>query len=343
MVRSKNFVLIKHFKGMPKLSDFELRDEELPQLQDGEYLCQAEWLSVDPYMRPYTARLPLGTTMIGSQVARIIESKNSNFEVGKLLIGYFGWRSHTIVNPTKKSNPLPMSNFEPQVLPDFKDLSPSLALGVLGMTGNTAYFGFKELCQPKPGEVVVVNGAAGAVGSHVGQIAKILGCRVIGFAGTDDKVKWLTDELQFDAAFNYKTNEVASVLSKAAPQGVDCFFDNVGGEMSSTVLNHMNTFGRIALCGSISSYNEGYGVKASLVQPAMISKELRMEGFLVTRWLDRWMEGVTQNLQWIKEGKLKYKETIVDGFENMPNALIGILSGDNTGKAVVRVSTKSQL
>ncbi|KAK7872299.1 hypothetical protein R5R35_002756 [Gryllus longicercus] len=339
MVRAKKFILVRHFDGEPKPTDFKLVTEELPALKDGEVLAEAEFLSVDPYMRVYVLRGPAGGTMIGTQVARVLESKSPEWKAGDRLVGNFGWRSHTVFNPSALAAGDPASRV--QKLPDLGGLSPSLGLGVLGMPGNTAYFGFLEICQPKEGETVVVSGAAGAVGSLVGQIAKIKGCRVVGFAGSDDKVKWLKEKLGFDGAFNYKTKNINEALKEGAPKGVDCYFDNVGGDLSAAVLNHMNHRGRISVCGSISAYNDDLVnssnyPKAAVVQPALVFKELLMEGFLVWRWGDRWMEGIQQNLEWIKAGKLKFEETITEGFDNMPAAFIGMLKGENTGKAVVK-------
>lgn len=305
MVKAKRFIYEKRFNGFPKEGDLKVLEEDLPTIKDGEFLAEAVYLSVDPYMRPYAARASLGSTCIGQQVAKIIESKNADYPVGKHIISNFGWRSHTVSNGKSETLvALPMS-----ILPDFQGLPLSLALGVLGMPGNTAYFGFLELCQPKSGETVVVSGAAGAVGSHVGQIAKIKGLKVIGIAGSDDKIKWLKEELGFDEVINYKTQNVAEVLPKLAPKGVDCYFDNVGGEISTIVLNNMNLYGRVSVCGSISAYNE-INPKASTVQPAIVGKQLKIEGFVVRRWIDRWQEGIEQNLKWIQEGKLKYKETV---------------------------------
>lgn len=201
-------------------------------------------------MRAYMVRHKPGVTMIGGQVARIVESKHEKYPVGAFMVGSFGWRSHTIINPDVKN---PEANS--YLLPSLGKLPVSLGVGCLGMPGNTAYFGLLELCQPKAGETVVVTGAAGAVGSLVGQIAKLKGCRVIGFAGTDEKCQWLEKELGFDKAINYKERNMRAALFEAAPKGVDCYFDNVGGELSSTIINQMNLFGRIAVCGSISSYN----------------------------------------------------------------------------------------
>ncbi|XP_046742909.1 prostaglandin reductase 1-like [Diprion similis] len=335
MVIAKKYVIGKYFQGEPKRSDLPLVEEELPPLKDGEYLIQAEYLSVDPYMRPYVYRVPLGRTMIGSQIAKIIDSKNAKFPVGQRVFANIGWRTHTIIREDDGG----VFDQPPYLLPDFEGLPPSLGLGVLGMPGNTSYFGFLEICQPKAGETLVVSGAAGAVGSHVGQIGKILGLNVIGIAGSDAKCKWLKEELGFDHAINYKTQNVATALREAAPNKVDCYFDNVGGDISGIVLNQMNLFGRISVCGSISSYNADINAmpKTAIIQPALVFSQLKMEGFIVMRWQNRWMEGIEQNLKWIKEGKLKYRETFTDGFENMFDAFVGLLQGENTGKAVVKV------
>ncbi|CAL1682318.1 unnamed protein product [Lasius platythorax] len=337
MVKAKKYVLVKHFVNDPKPTDLKLVEEELPPLKNEEYLVEAEYLSVDPYMRPYVQRYPLGSTMIGGQVAKIVESKNPNYPVGKRIVGYLGWRTHTIINP-KIIDETDMMQQRPYILPDIGDLSPSLGLGVLGMPGNSAYFGLMEICKPKSGETIVISAAAGAVGSHVGQIAKNLGLTVIGICGSDEKCKWLK-ELGFDATINYKTAPVAETLRKVAPQGVDCYFDNVGGEISSTVIYQMNPFGRIAVCGGISTYNEDALSlpKCTVLQPAIIINQLRMEGLVIWHWLNRWNEGIEQNLQWIREGKLRYRETVTKGFENMFDAFIGILHGENFGKAIVQV------
>lgn len=330
---------MKHFQGDPKPTDLKIVEEDLPSLQNGEFLVQAEFLSVDPYMRPYIQKYPVGITMIGSQVAKIIESKNSDFPVGKRVIGYLGWRTHTVVRPDSFSN-ADLVEQKPMILPDIGDFPPSLCLGVLGMPGNTAYFGLLELCKPKQGETLVVSGAAGAVGSHVGQIGKnVLGLNVIGIAGSDEKCKWLVEELGFDYAINYKTENIATALRKAAPKGIDCYFDNVGGDISSTVMYQMRPYGRVAICGSISSYNFDASSlpKATILQPAILFNQLKVEGFIVSRWKDRSSEGISKNLQWLKEGKLQYRETVTKGFENMFNAFVDMLQGKNIGKAIVQV------
>jgi prostaglandin reductase 1 len=333
MVKAKKYVFEKQFVGLPKATDLKLVEEELPPLKDGEFLSEAVYLSVDPYMRAYAPRLTLGTTFIGSQVAKVTESKNPKFPVGKYIVGEFGWRTHTISNGQPLPNGVPVA----WLVPDLEGLPQSLPLGVLGMPGNTAYFGFLELCKPKAGETVAVSGAAGAVGSLVGQIAKIKGCKVIGIAGSDEKGKWLVDELKFDKFLNYKDQDFDKKLAAAAPNGIDCYFDNVGGELSTKILNKMNLFGRISVCGAISGYNDASAARASPVQPALVFKQLKMEGFIVHRWLDRWLEGIQQNKQWVKEGKLKYKETVTEGFDKMFDAFVDMLQGGNTGKAIVKV------
>lgn len=334
MVKGKRFVLGKNFKNLPQESDLQLTEEELPTLKDGQFLAEAVYLSVDPYMRAYSHQLREGITMIGSQVAKITQSKNKNFPVGQYVVGDFGWRTHTISDGKSVSK----DARAPYLIPDIGNLPISLTLGVLGMPGNTAYFGLLEICKPMTGEVVIVTGAGGAVGSHVGQIAKIKGCRVIGITGSDEKCKWIKS-LGFDHAINYKTANLHTALAEAAPRGIDCYFDNVGGEISSVIIQHMNKHGRISVCGSISSYNSDIRnlPKATVIQPSVVFKQLEMKGFVVTHWNTRWMEGIKHNLQWIQDGKLKYKETVTDGFENMTKAFISLLNGENIGKAIVKV------
>ena len=201
----------------------------------------------------------------------------------------------------------------------------------------SAYFGLFDLCAPKSGEVVVVTGAGGAVGSLVGQLAKIKGCTVIGFAGDDEKIQWLK-ELGFDYAFNYKTTDATKELKLAAPNGVDCYFDNVGGELSSQIIEQMRDFGRISVCGAISAYNllPEQMSKAKIVEPSFVTKQLKMEGFQIVRYTERFDEAFTELKKWLDEGKLKYRETITEGFEKLPEAFIGMLIGKNIGKAIIK-------
>jgi len=334
MVGTKKWSLPKTFSGEAKNSDFVLVEEELRELKDGEVLFEALCWSVDPYMKAYSARFKSQDVMMGSQVSKVVASNNPGFKVGDNFVTYFGWRTHTIYKPEANEAPSMQS---PMPVPDLKGLPVSLALGAIGMPGNTAYFGFLELCTPKPGDVVVVTGAAGAVGSLVGQIAKIKGCTVIGFAGSTDKCKWLKEELGFDFAFNYKTDNVYKSLMAAAPKGVNCYFDNVGGTISSTILSCMADFGRVSVCGAISSYNDQLQApqSAPVVQGSLVFHQLKMEGFLVHRWTHRWMEGLKQMRDWIKEDKIKFRETVHTGFEEMPNAFISMMNGGNTGKMII--------
>merc|ERR1719411_123398 len=284
-------------------------------------------------MRSYVLAMSTPMTMIGQNVAEVIESKDSDYPIGCIVLTNAGWVKTGIINPKEM---LAKNSMHVVKAPKLPGLSQSVLLGACGMTGNTAYFGLLELCQPKPGEIVVVNGAAGAVGSLVGQIAKIKGCQVIGFAGTDDKCQTLLKKYGFDKAYNYKKISAKDALKDGASKGVDCFFDNIGNEDSVTVIKHMNKFGRIAVCGAISTYNDGEPPKLSATNAVFIGKQLKMEGFMVMRWAHRWMEGIQQMGAWIKDGKIKVDETIVDGFQKLPDAFIGLFQSgtSNQGKVV---------
>ncbi|XP_043212876.1 prostaglandin reductase 1-like isoform X1 [Amphibalanus amphitrite] len=337
IMKADKFTLLHHFEGFPKTNDFRLESEELGGLKTGQFLCQAEYLSVDPYLRPFSKRLNPPSTMIGAQVAKVLESKNDKYPAGSYVVaGNLGWRTLSVAEDQPEDG-RSFTGLEP--LPDLGGLPRSYALGVIGMPGVTAYFGFLELCQPKEGETVVVTGAAGAVGSLVGQIAKIKGCRVIGFAGTDDKCAWIR-QLGFDVAINYKTcADIDAALKEAAPKGIDCYFDNVGGMLSHRIRQQMNLFGRSSVCGAISSYNDKTGQGAQVPAPEMdiVFKQLRVEGFVNDRWWHRREEAFKDMVAWVREGKIKVQETVTTGFEKMPQAFIGMLKGQNTGKAVVKV------
>ncbi|KAK5647441.1 hypothetical protein RI129_002333 [Pyrocoelia pectoralis] len=333
MVIAEVYILQNYFHGLPKQSDFKLIEEELPPLKDGEFLAEALYLSVDPYMRVKFKDLKLGSTFFGYQVAKITESKSKEYPIGTNIVGAFGWRSHTIYDGTSKLFAIPPV----WKIPDLGDFPLSLALGIVGRVGNTAYFGCLDLLRPKNGETLVVSGAGGGVGSHVGQIGKLNGCKVVGITGSDEKGEWLVNELQFDHFINYKKPNFLETLKKYTADGVDCYFDNTGGEISANVITRMNTYGRVAVCGLISNYNATEPRAAFPIDTYILRLQLKVEGFMVHRWADRWEEGIMQNLQWLKEGKLKYKETVTCGFENVVSAFIGMLKGDNVGKAVVKV------
>ncbi|GAB1288541.1 Prostaglandin reductase 1 [Apodemus speciosus] len=335
MVQAKSWTLKKHFEGFPKDSNFELRTTELPPLNNGDHevLLEALFLSVDPYMRIAANKLKEGDKVMGEQVARVVESKNSAFPTGTIVVALLGWTSHSISDgnglrklPTGWPDKLPLS----------------LALGTVGMPGLTAYFGLLDICGVKGGETVLVSAAAGAVGSVVGQIAKLKGCKVVGTAGSDEKVAYLK-KLGFDEAFNYKTvKSLEEALRTASPDGYDCYFDNVGGEFSNTAMLQMKTFGRIAICGAISQYNRTGPCPQGPPPEAVIYQQLRMEGFIVTRWQGEVRQkALTDLMNWVSEkrhseGKIQYHESITEGFEKMPAAFMGMLRGENLGKAIVK-------
>lgn len=328
MVHAKSWTLKKHFEGNPTNSNFELKTVELPPLKDGEVLLEALFLTVDPYMRVVAKSLKEGDKMMGQQVARVVESKNSAFPIGTIVLASSGWTTHSI-SDGKELGKMPA---------EWPDTLPlSLMLGIVGMTGLTAYFGLLDICGAKSGETVLVNAAAGAVGSVVGQIAKLKGCKVVGAAGSDEKVAYLK-KLGFDFAFNYKTiDSLEETLKKASPDGYDCYFDNVGGEFSNTVITQMKKFGRVAICGAISTYNRTRSLPPGPSPEIIIYQEIRIEGFVVSRWQgDVRQKALKDLLKWVAEGKIQYNEYIVKGFDNMPAAFIGMLKGDNLGKTIVK-------
>ncbi|XP_008321475.1 prostaglandin reductase 1-like [Cynoglossus semilaevis] len=329
MVKAKTWILSKYFDGFPKPSNFELKVEEVPEPKDGELILEAVFLSVDPYMRPFSKfRLKEGEVMIGTQVAKVVQSKNPAFPVGSHVVGRGGWRSHSL---SDGSDLVPIMADWPQ------GVSMSLALGTIGMPGLTALYGIEEVLALKEGETLLVNAAAGAVGSVVGQIAKIKGCKVVGSAGSDEKVAFLK-ELGFDEAFNYKTvGSLEETLKRASPDGYDCYFDNVGGQFSDVALQQMKHFGRIAVCGSISVYNDTTPQTGPYQQLTIIMKELKMEGFMQSRWGNKHPESLRRLMGWVKEGKLLSREHITRGIENMPAAFMGMFRGENIGKAIVAV------
>jgi NADPH-dependent curcumin reductase CurA len=319
--------------GLPKESDFSLVESPMPAIVDGQALVKTAYLSVDPYMRgritgirSYADPVKVGDVMEGGTVGQVVESKIEGLAPGDFVHSNWGWQEYAAL-PGKS-----LRKLDPKLAP------VSTALGVLGMPGMTAYFGFLDICKPQAGETVVVSGAAGAVGSLVGQIAKIQGCRAIGIAGADDKVSWMTKELGFDAAFNYKTtSDYSAKLKELCPKGIDSYFDNVGGKITDTVLGLMNVFGRISVCGQISQYNLEKPEPGPRILGYVLVKQLKVEGFIVSRFLNRWTEGVTQMAQWMASGKIKYREDVVQGFENTVRAFIGMLQGENTGKMLVKV------
>jgi len=320
---------------MAKASDFKLKEEPLPQPQEGQVLLEAEFLSVDPFMRAFASQLPLGEAMPGSQVARVVSSRCADLAEGQRVLVACGWRDRCVVTPADKPGGLPVVP-----LPAAAPVSPSHYLGVVGMTGLTAYCAVHDLLRPRQGDVLVVNAAAGAVGSVVGQVGRLLGARVIGYAGNDDKVAWLKDTLGFHEAFNYKKQDLAETLRQAAPGGVNCYFDAVGGDFSATVVQQMAEGGRVAVIGASSGYNDASPASGGpFPSLAIIMKQLTISGFqYFTQDLagDKMQAARAQLAQWVAEGKLEAKESFTDGFLNMPQALLDMMAGKNTGKMVVR-------
>ena len=304
----------------------------MPAPSDGQALVQGKYWSVDPYMRgritgirTYADPVNIGDVMEGSAVGQVVASKAAGLAAGDFVMGNWGWQEFAAVDAKS------LRKLDPSLAP------VSTALGVLGMPGMTAYFGFLEICKPQPGETVLVSGAAGAVGSLVGQIAKIRGCRAIGIAGTDDKVDWMVRELGFDAGFNYKsTSDYSAKLKEMCPNGIDCYFDNVGGAITDAVFSRMNVYGRISVCGQISQYNLEKPEPGPRLLGQVLVKQLKVEGFIIFRFQDRYAEGIRQMAQWLREGRLKHREEVVEGFQNMAQAFIGMLHGENTGKMLVK-------
>ena len=321
-------------EGKPSLSDFEFVTEKTDlTINQGEILLESTYVSVDPYLRgrmseakSYIPPFELNKPIQSGVVAKVIASKNDLFKEGDFVFGMLDWKTKQV------------STGEGLLKVDPTKASLSAYLGILGMTGLTAYSGLTYIGKPVAGETLVVSGAAGAVGSVVGQIGKILGLRVIGIAGTDEKVELLKTKFGFDAGINYNTcNDIKAELAQLAPKGVDIYFDNVGGPISDAVLFHINKFARIVLCGSISVYNNTELPKSLSVQPFLVKNSALMQGFIVTNYTEKFPEAITHLSGWLAEGKLSYTETIVEGFDQIPNAFINLFEGKNTGKMIVKI------
>jgi len=330
-MNTEQIVLASRPKGLPVIDNFRFEAVDLPAIAEGEVLLENLYFSVDPYMRgrmndtkSYAPPFQVNEPIQGGVVARVINSNSPLFTAGDMVVGLLPWRKQTVApaNILQKIN---------------TTLAPaSYYLGVLGMPGLTAYFGLMHIGKPKAGETVVVSGAAGAVGVVVGQIAKIQGCRVIGIAGSDDKTALLKDQFGFDVAINYKTTtNMREAIAEACPNGVDIYFDNVGGPISDAVISNINFHARIPLCGQISFYNSTETPIGPRLQPMLLTRSVLMQGYIISNFQSQFAEGIQHLAQWVKEGKLMYKETIVKGFNEIPNAFLGLFSGDNTGKMIV--------
>ncbi|WP_411966157.1 NADP-dependent oxidoreductase [Haloferax sp. YSMS24] len=326
--------LAKRPDGEPDPDCFELRESDVPEPNAGELLVRVKYLSVDPYMRgrmrdaeSYAEPWEVDDVLRGGIVGEVVESESGQFEAGDLVTGNGTWAEYSILDADDVA----------PVDPEIAD--PEAYLGVLGMPGRTAYFGLLEVGEPQPGDTVVVSGAAGAVGSVVGQIAKLNGCRVVGFAGSDEKTTWLTDELGFDAAINYKTtDDYRAELDDVVPEGVDVYFDNVGGPITDAVFTKLNLDARVAVCGQIAHYNDEDVPMGPRKLPLLIAPRARVQGLLVSDYATRFEDGTEQLGKWVAAGELQHRETVVEGLENAPDAFLGLFSGDNIGKQVVRIS-----
>ncbi|MEU7336478.1 NADP-dependent oxidoreductase [Streptomyces sp. NPDC007074] len=319
--------------GWPKPEDFALVEAEVPQPGEGQVLVRNKYVSVDPYMRgrmsaakSYAAPYELGKAMQGGAVGEVVASRAEGIEAGDHVLHFLGWREYAVVDAKQAVK------VDPEAAP------LSTYLGVLGMTGLTAYAGLLRVASFKQGDSVFVSGAAGAVGSQVGQIARLKGAsRVIGSAGSDEKVKLLVEEYGFDAAFNYKNGPVAEQLREAAPDGVDVYFDNVGGDHLEAAIGRLNRDGRIAVCGMISVYNNTEPAPGPKNLARLIQTRGRIQGFLVGDHYDLQQEFVREVGAWVRSGELKYSETVVEGVENNLEAFFGVLRGDNVGKMIVKL------
>jgi NADPH-dependent curcumin reductase CurA len=319
--------------GYPRESDFELVEAPVEAPGPGQLLVRGVYLSVDPYMRgrmsaapSYVPPVALGAVMEGGVVGEVVRSSHPKFAAGDVVEGRFGWQEYAV------SDGKGVRKVDPALAPI------STALGVCGMPGLTAYFGLLEVGQPKAGETVVVSSAAGAVGGVVGQIAKMHGCRAVGIAGSRAKVDYLVRELGYDAGIDYRAEpDLDAALAAACPAGIDVYFDNVGGRITEAVSRHVNPFARFAVCGLISQYNLAEPELAPRNERFVLVNRVRIQGFLVFDFAARYREGLAQLGAWVREGRLKYREDVVEGLERAPAALIGLLQGQNFGKMLVRL------
>ena len=328
---TKQIVLASRPKGLPVLENFKSKDFELAEIKDNEVLLEAMYFSVDPYMRgrmndakSYAPPFEIEKPITGGVIAKVIKSKSINFKENDIVTGNLPWQQHCIAIATS------LLKIDTSIAP------ASYYLGILGMPGLTAYFSLMHIGKPKAGETVVVSGAAGAVGLVVGQIAKLQGCRVIGIAGSDEKVALLKEEFGFDEGINYKTcTDMKKAIADACPKAVDIYYDNVGGEISDAVISNINFNARIVLCGQIALYNSTKIPMGPRLQPMLLTRSVLMQGFIVSNYQSQFSEGFCHLALWIKEGKLKYKETMGKNFDKLPDALLGLFEGSNLGKMIV--------
>lgn len=328
----RSVVLKRRPHGEPTPDDFSIQEDAIPTPGPNEVITRTLWLSIDPYMRgrlreeqTYAVAIQIGEVMTGETVGEVVASTNPDFVPGEIVVGARGWQTHSVSQGA-------------QLHKIVKGAAPlSAYLGVLGMPGATAYAGITEICKPKPGETVVVSAASGAVGSVAGQLAKRAGARVVGIAGGSEKCLWVQDSLGFDDCVDHRSLDLRRELQAACPNGIDCYFENVGGAVQAAVFDQLNAFARVAMCGMVSQYNE----KTMPPGPNLgfvIGKRILIQGFIVSDRLERITEWRTMAEPLVANGNLIYREDVIDGLENAPDALIGILSGRNFGKLLIRVS-----
>jgi hypothetical protein len=336
---NRRIVLARRPQGAPVPDDFRLEEAAVPHPGEGEVLLRTLWLSLDPYMRgrmsdapSYSPPTPIGGVMTGGAVSRVLESRHAGFRPGDLVVGYTGWQDHAV------SDGAGLHKLPPAIT------HLSHALGVLGMPGFTAYMGLLDIGAPKAGETVAVAAATGAVGSVVGQIAKIKGCRAVGIAGGPEKCRYAVETLGFDACIDHRAADFPQQLAAACPKGIDVYFESVGGQVLDAVLPLLNMRGRIPVCGMIAQYNASGPTPDVDRRPAMLrailTKRLRVQGFLIFDYEARFGEFLSAMTAWLKDGRVKYREDVVDGLENAPAAFIGLLEGRNFGKLLVRVAAE---
>jgi NADPH-dependent curcumin reductase CurA len=333
-MKATQIVLASRPKGLPTADIFRFEEIELPNLKEGEVLIQPLYISVDPYMRgrmndieSYDAPFELNAPIQGRVVGRVEESKSSQLKVGDTVLSTLPWATKSIQVGTRLSKI------------DTTGVPLSYYMGILGMPGLTAYFGLLDIGKPKAGETVVISGAAGAVGIVAGQIAKIKGCRVVGLAGSDEKVNTLKEEFGFDEVINYKTagRNLFDLIQAACPNKIDVYFDNVGAEITEMVMMNINFKARIVICGQIALYNTPQLTRGLRFLLMVLTRSALIQGFIVGDYKDKFPEGTQQLTTWVKEGKLHFKETVIKGFDKLPEAFLGLFSGQNIGKMLVEV------
>jgi hypothetical protein len=331
MTTYRRIILASRPSGAASLSNFRLEEVQTPTLQPGQFLVRNEWLSLDPYMRgrmnegrSYAAAQPLGEVMIGGTAGTVVESRHPQYKPGDKVVAYLGWQEYGV------SDGNGVYKVDTRVVP------LSAYLGPVGMPGVTAWIGLNKFIEPKAGETILVSAASGAVGSVVGQLAKLAGCRAVGIAGGAEKCSYAVVELGFDACIDYKSQDVGRALKDAAPQGVDGYFENVGGEILNAVLPRMNAFGRIALCGLIAGYD---GQPIPITNPTwFLLSRLKLTGFIVSEHMELWPQALKELGTQVATGGVKYRETIATGIENAPQAFLGMLRGANFGKQLVKLA-----